>query len=129
MFRHAAIAVVCALLAGGALGCRQDEYDQVSRADDTAINERDRDGRTVTPLDQSESAADREVTQRLRSAIVADDSLSTNAKNVKIITDGDSVTLRGPVESEAERAKIVEKAREVAGDRQVENQLDLASNR
>src|ERR1700738_3854393 len=65
--------------------------------DNTGNNVRDRNSMTVTPLDQSESESDRKITQKIRQAIVADDSLSTNAKNIKIITVKGIVTLRGPV--------------------------------
>ena len=67
------------------------------------------------PGDQSENEADRTITQNIRKAITADDSLSTNAKNVKIITNDGTVTLRGPVKSEKEKADIEAKAKQVAG--------------
>lgn len=95
-------------------------------AANTAVNARDRDGKTVTPMDQSESASDRDVTQKIRQALVADDSLSTDAKNVKIVTNGGAVTLRGPVDSAAERATIESKARAVSGATTVQNQLEVA---
>jgi osmotically-inducible protein OsmY len=73
------------------------------------------------------SAADREVVQRIRQALVSDDSLSTGAKNVTIDSKDDAVTLRGSVASEQERATVAAKARQVAGDRKVENELVVAS--
>ena len=88
---------------------------------------RDRGGETKTPMDQSESEADRTITQNIRKALTADDSLSTNAKNVKIITNDGTVTLRGPVKSEKEKADIEAKAKQVAGVKQVDNQLEVAS--
>jgi hypothetical protein len=65
--------------------------------DNTGKNVRDRDSNNLTPLDQSESESDRTITQEIRKAVMADDSLSTNAKNIKIITINGVVTLRGPV--------------------------------
>jgi hypothetical protein len=50
--------------------------------DNTGRNIRDRSGVTLTPGDQSESKADRTMTQRIRQAVMADKSLSTTAKNV-----------------------------------------------
>src|SRR5690242_15253592 len=50
--------------------------------DNTGVNVRDRNDARVTAQDQSENAADRKVTQEIRKAIVADGSLSTDAKNV-----------------------------------------------
>ena len=95
--------------------------------DNTGRNERDRDNATKTAGDQSESEGDRNISQKIRQAIVADDSLSTNAKNVKIITVDGVVTLRGPVKSDAEKKNIDAKARQIAGVKNVENQLEIAS--
>jgi hyperosmotically inducible periplasmic protein len=95
--------------------------------DNTGRNVRDRGGETKTPGDQSESEADRTITQNIRKALTADDSLSTNAKNVKIITNDGTVTLRGPVKSEKEKTDIEAKAKQVAGVKKVDNQLEIAS--
>ena len=93
--------------------------------DNTGRNVRDRDGTTLTPGDQSESKADLDLTQRIRQAVVADDSLSTTAHNVKIITNEGVVTLRGPVNSDQEKTKIAAAAKNVVGVKQVENQLEV----
>lgn len=84
-------------------------------ADNTKKNARDRDGDSITPIDQGNSAADLEVTQKIRQALVADKGLSSNAHNVKIITKDGAVTLRGPVKDEAEKARVVGLARNIAG--------------
>jgi hyperosmotically inducible periplasmic protein len=93
--------------------------------DNTGRNVRDRSGATLTPGDQSESEADRTLTQRIRQAVVADDSLSTTAHNVKIITANGVVTLRGPVNSAKEKATIDAKAQQIAGATKVKNQLEI----
>lgn len=95
--------------------------------DNTGRNERDRDGGTMTPEDQSESAADRKITADVRSAITSDTSMSLNARNVKIITLNGVVTLRGPVETQAEKDAIEAKAEAVAGVSSVDNQLEVKS--
>ena len=95
-------------------------------ADDTGVNVRDRGGKTVTPDDQSNREGDVELTRQVRQAIVKDDSLSTNAHNVKIISQNGVVTLRGPVASEDEKASVAAKAREVRGVKKVDNQLEVA---
>jgi hyperosmotically inducible periplasmic protein len=123
------------LLAGLAIiGCNKDraQSNQGSQSaavepDNTGRNVRDRNEATKTPGDQSENEADRTITQTIRKAITADDSLSTNAKNVKIITNDGTVTLRGPVKSEKEKADIEAKAKQVAGVKNVDNQLEVAS--
>jgi hyperosmotically inducible periplasmic protein len=71
---------------------------------------------------------DREISANIRKAIVADDSLSTNAHNVKIITNGGTVTLRGPVKSIQEKAAVEAKAKQVSGAARVENFLEVESS-
>jgi hyperosmotically inducible periplasmic protein len=115
------------------VGCSKNrsEDKQVSQtaveADNSGRNVRDRNDQTKTPEDQSENEADRTITQNIRQVITADDSLSTNAKNVKIITNDGTVTLRGPVKSEKEKAEIEAKAKQIAGVKRVDNQLEIAS--
>lgn len=94
-------------------------------ADNTGKNIRDRNFMTLTPGDQSESAADRTITQRIRQAIMADNSLSTNAQNIKIITINGVVTLRGPVLNAAERDAILSKVKSIQGTMKVDNQLEV----
>lgn len=84
-------------------------------ADNTGQNVRDQSGATKTPFDQSEKAEDVELTAQIRRQVMADDSLSTLAKNVKIITSDGRVALRGPVNTAAEKAKIVQIAKNTAG--------------
>jgi hyperosmotically inducible protein len=96
------------------------------KPDNTANNTRDRDTNTTTPLDQSNDARDIEITANIRKAVVDDSALSTNAKNVKIITTkGGVVTLRGVVHSQAEKDSIEAKAKAVAGVQSVTNQLEV----
>ena len=114
------------------VGCskNQSEDKQVSQTvepDNSGRNVRDRDNQTKTPGDQSENEADRTITQNIRQALTADDSLSTNAKNVKIITNDGTVTMRGPVKSEKEKTDIEAKAKQVAGVKRVDNQIEVAS--
>jgi osmotically-inducible protein OsmY len=97
-------------------------------ADNSGKNVRDRQGATQTPGDQSNAKADMAITQAIRKAVVADKGLSTNARNVKIVTTNGAVTLRGPVKSEAEKNSIAEKAKQTAGVKSVDNQLEIASN-
>ena len=115
------------------VACSKNRSDnkQVSQTavepDNSGRNVRDRDDQNKTTGDQSENDADRTITQNIRRAVTADDSLSTNAKNVKIITNNGTVTLRGPVKSEKEKAEIEAKAKQVAGVKSVDNQLEVAS--
>jgi len=111
-------------------GCSKDRAEDKQAAvapDNSGRNVRDRDNQNLTPGDQSESEADRTISQNIRQAISADDSFSTNAKNVKIITNEGAVTLRGPVKSEKEKVEIEAKAKQIAGVKKVDNQLEIAS--
>jgi osmotically-inducible protein OsmY len=96
-------------------------------ADNTDKNERDR-GAALTPGDQGGSEADRTVTQQVRQGVVADETLSTTATNVKIITVDGVVTLRGPVKTPQEKAAIAAIAQRVSGVKRVDNQLETVTN-
>ena len=98
-------------------------------ADNTKKNQRDRSGETKTPGDQSNSSEDVKITAVIRRAIVRDHSLSMTAKNVKIITANGMVTLRGAVESGAEKAKIVELAQSAAGNAKIDSQLEVKASK
>jgi len=121
--------LISAVIVGA--GCSRDRGAPKSTAavepDNTGRNVRDRNDATKTAEDQSENEADRTITQNIRKAINSDDSLSTNAKNVKIITNDGTVTLRGPVKNEQEKTAIEAKAKQVAGVKNVDNQLEIAS--
>jgi osmotically-inducible protein OsmY len=93
--------------------------------DNTKVNKRDANASALTPMDQGNNRTDLDITQQIRQAVMADGSLSFNAKNVKIITVKGKVTLRGPVKSEQERAAIESAAKKVAGDANVENQIEV----
>ena len=98
-------------------------------ADNTARNSRDRDGATQTSGDQAENETDRQISANVRQAVVGDNALSTNAHNVKIVTSGGTVTLRGPVKSMEEKAAIETKAKQVAGVTRVDNLLEIEATR
>ena len=99
--------------------------DQPPDADNTGRNVRDRDDRMRTPTDQGGSASDRDITARIRREIVANDALSTNAHNVKIITTDGIVTLRGPVKTVQEKAAVAAAAQHAPGVKRVDNQLEI----
>jgi hypothetical protein len=96
-------------------------------ADNTARNA-DNSTLAQTATGQSESKADVDITAAVRKAVVDDKSLSANAHNVKIITSGGVVTLRGPVKSEEEKRNIEAKAKQVAGVTRVDNLLEVEKN-
>jgi len=95
-------------------------------ADNTGINKRDASPKELTADQQGETKQDREITQKIRQAVVNEKSLSTDAHNVKIITVGGMVTLKGPVRSEEEKRVIEEKAAQVAGNDKIKNEIGIA---
>lgn len=98
-------------------------------AENTARNKVDRDTTTKTPMDQSNSSADIKITAEIRRAIMEDKSMSMNAQNCKVITDKTGVvTLRGPVDSQAEKDAIASKAKAIAGVSSVVNELEVKQN-
>lgn len=101
--------------------------DRNRDADNTERNVRDRSGATLTPGDQGESEGDRNITVEIRRAIMKDGSLTTYAKNIKIITKNGTVTLRGVVNSENEKANVAQKAQQVNGVQNVDNQLEVTN--
>ena len=96
-----------------------------SAKENTQQNERDKGNTTLTPEDQLESKADINITAHIRKAVYKNKSLSVNAHNVKIITRNGMVTLRGPVETEAEKMKVQQVVQHTQGVVQVDNQLEI----
>lgn len=91
----------------------------------TAVNARDRAPDAMTAGEQSNAKGDVALTRKIRRAVVKDSSLSMLAHNVKIVTANGNVTLRGPVNSEAEKVAIASKAKAIAGAGNVDNQLEV----
>jgi hypothetical protein len=107
---------------------------------DTTLVRDETDARLVTPsarenigvkpvaiatVDDGNTAADRELSQRIRKSIVADDKLSLNAKNVRIVSNDREVTLSGPVTTAEESSRVESHAQHAAGSRHVNNQLEI----
>jgi hyperosmotically inducible protein len=118
------VAVLLAVLASPvrALGAQ-------TPADNTKVNTRDRAKGAVTADQQKDNATDRDLTQKIRRALMQDKTLSIYAHNVKVIAQGGQVTLKGPVRSDDERKSVESKAVEVAGAGHVTNQMSVAPTR
>jgi osmotically-inducible protein OsmY len=102
------------------------QSDSHTKPDNTKVNKRDQSPGEATADQQKMNPADRALTAKIRSAVMADKSLSTYAHNVKIVSQGGTVTLKGPVRSNAEVESIVSKATASAGGSdKVVNQLSV----
>lgn len=104
---------------------QQDSTSQVP-ADNTKVNQRDRNGHEPTADQQKENSSDRQLTAQIRRAIVKDKSLSTSAHNVKIIAQSGNITLKGAVKTDAEKQAIESKAAQIAGEGKVNSELQVA---
>ena len=104
----------------------QSQDSQQTAPDNTKTN-KDQAGPTADQ--QKMNSSDRAVTQKIRKAIHEDQSLSTYAHNIKVITQDGKVTLRGPVRSEEEKSNLEAKAVSVAGQENVTNQLDVTPSK
>jgi hyperosmotically inducible periplasmic protein len=96
--------------------------------DNTSRNVRDRSDSALTPGDQAQSKADIDLLSRVRQAITSNNQLSTTAKNIKVIETNGKVTLRGPVNSAAEKEQVVKAAQGVQGVTSVDDQLEVKTN-
>ena len=123
------ILLVSSLLGVGTLVSAQQSAGQDSSApaDNTSVNQRDRNANEPTADQQKNNRSDRDITQQIRKAIIQDKSLSTYAHNVKVITQNGQVTLKGPVRSDEEKRAIESKATEIAGENKVTSELDIKS--
>jgi len=94
--------------------------------DNTKVNQRDRDSSQATADQQKENANDKTLVRQIRQALVKDKALSTYAHNVKVISQGGQVTLKGPVRSQEEKRAVEAKAEQIAGEQNVTSQLEVA---
>ncbi len=116
--------LVAALACASVAACKSDDGKKPA-ADNTERNERDT--ATTPTADQAvNSSSDLDVTQAIRKAVMADDTLSTNAHNAKIVVQDGAVTLVGPVASVDEKARMEQIASKVTGARSVVNQLEVS---
>ncbi|HTH49244.1 MAG TPA: BON domain-containing protein [Candidatus Limnocylindria bacterium] len=103
-----------------------DTNSMVGRAEHAMKNVAEGATNQLTAGDQGTSVADRELTQKIRQAVVSgSNNYSLAAKNIKIITVDGKVTLRGTVSTEAERTGIEALAKTLAVNGSVDNQLEV----
>ena len=123
-------ALILSLSAFGLVWAQQDQSATGSQtpADNTKMNQRDRNQNEPTADQQKENSSDRALAQQVRRALVKDKSLSTYAHNIKVIAQDGVVTLKGPVHSDQEKQAIEAKAAEAAGGAdKIKSQIDIAN--
>lgn len=114
------------VLSVSAVNAQTTDSTTKQRAANTKANAVDRDSDTTTPLDQSNDKEAIDVTAGIRRAVLDDKSLSTSAHNIKIVTNGDVVTLRGAVKSAEEKKRVESLAMKSAAGKQVRNEISVA---
>jgi hyperosmotically inducible periplasmic protein len=114
--------LITGLLAAGILAC---VAQQPPAADNTQANQRDRATDAQTADRAKDNVSDRDLMQKIRKAIMDDQSLSTYAHNVKVIARNGKVTLKGPVNSMEEKHNVSQKATDVAGAGNVTDEITV----
>ena len=118
-------ATVVTLSLGAAWTAGAQSTPSRERQDNTRINQRDREPGAATADQQKENPSDRDLTSKIRKAIVDDKSLSTYAHNIKVVSQNGTVTLKGPVRSDTEMKSILAKAQAMAGTDRVVNEMSV----
>jgi hyperosmotically inducible protein len=119
------VALAVSLLAAPAMTVAAQDQ---AKPDNTKINKRDAHSTEPTADNQKDNTSDREVSRKIRRAVVQDKALSTYAHNIKIIAQHGKVTLKGPVHSEDEKRAIEEKAVAVVGKENVTNEISVTGD-
>ena len=125
MTKYLTYATVLTLSLGAAWTAGAQSTPSQQKQDNTRINQRDREPGAATADQQKENPADRDLTSKIRKAIVDDKNLSTYAHNIKVVSQNGTVTLKGPVRSDAEMKSILAKAQAMAGTDRVVNEMSV----
>jgi hypothetical protein len=116
-------------LAATALLCFAETSTPNSLAQSSSAQAPDNSGQNKNHADtadnQTTSKDDRQITAKIRKAIVAQKDLSTYAHNVKIVTVHGEVTLKGPVQTEDEKQKVASLASTVVSSDKIVNDLTV----
>ena len=103
-------------------------YHPQQAPDNTAKNKGDQDSSHPTAGQSKNDKTDVQLTRDIRRDVMKDKTLSTYGHNVKIITEGGKVTLKGPVHSDDEKKTIEGYAQKRAGDSNVDDQLTVKND-
>jgi hyperosmotically inducible periplasmic protein len=125
MVEKIALVVACAIAASVTLS-HPVSAAAATDADNSKVNKEEQQQNQPAADQQGENEADRKITQEIRRAVVKNKTLSQYAHNVKIITQGGTVTLKGPVRTMQEKSIVGKAAAKVAGKGKVVNELEIA---
>jgi hyperosmotically inducible periplasmic protein len=97
--------------------------------DNTKSNKVDASNQSAAADKQRNDSADIDLTKRIRQSVMADKTLSTYAHNVKIVAVDGTVTLNGVVSTADEKMRIGKKARSIAGEGHVVDDLKVVAQK
>jgi osmotically-inducible protein OsmY len=84
----------------------------------------------TTPSGQTGSqASDSQMAAKVRQALMDDQTVGTTAHNVRVTSHNGMITLKGKVNSEQEKDAIVSKAKQVAGDSNIKDDITVAKQK
>ena len=87
-------------------GSSSDRKATTVEPDNTERNKEILESGRPTAMEQSNDKSDIDLAAKIRKAVIKDKSLSSDAHNIKIVTNKGEVHVAGPVASEAEKRKI-----------------------
>jgi hyperosmotically inducible protein len=122
---RAVILIICALPVVLATERALAQTSASTAPDNTKSNKEDSSNRATTADMQNNDAGDLDLTQRIRSSVIADKNQSTYGHNVKIVTVNGTVTLNGVVRTADEKSQVGAKAAAIAGKEHVVNDLKV----
>jgi hyperosmotically inducible protein len=103
--------------------------NETAAADNSPQNVSDASNGVPTAADQGNSTEDIWTTRQIRRMVVSGtNNFSMLARNIKIITLNGKVTLRGPVNTDEEKSSIETIAKAVAGDENVDDEIQVKTN-
>ena len=102
---------------------------EAPKADNSAQNVGAERRDAVTAEKQDNKKSNVEILAQIRKTIVDDNGLSINAKNAKILFKDGLVTLKGPVDSDSEKARVEELAKICSSVSSVKNLLTVSAKK
>lgn len=108
-------------IGGGLAATAMAETDDRAKSTENALNAVDRRSRLPAADQQGTSESEAETTRRIREGIMNDPSLSMQAKNITVVTRGETVTLRGGLPNAKEQKRVEQIAKAMAGTHNVVN--------
>lgn len=99
-----------------------------SEVDNSKVNKQDDAVTSPTADQQNNDNQDVETTRKIRRALTRNDTLSSYAHNVKIITQKGQVLLKGPVRSADEKRIVEAAAIQIAGGDRVKSELEIKAD-